>query len=241
MFENYLDVANSGLMFTVAAIIVLFVLFGSGLLLVMAIKRGKEIGITNKQIWTVVRPVVIVAALGTISVALGFMTIAPTLGIPVSWARLSIIGSYTVEAGAAQIGAVAAGAPELGGAGFSAEAFSSAVWAMTFGTMWYLLLTPFLLKKLKTSVSKKSKGGDQKWTMIVGNSLMFSLISIFAVQDFIKGGDARLTVIIGGVIAALLTIGLNKFKQLKCLKEYKLPIVLIACMIIMFVISWVRL
>lgn len=230
--ENYLEVANSGAMYAVATIIVLFVLAMSGTMMLMAIKRGKEIGVTSKQVWAVVRSVSVMSVLSSISIALGFFTLAPILGIPVPWARLSIIGSYTVEASCAKVGAAAAGAAELGGAGFTAEAFAAAVWAMTFGTLWYLLVTPFALKKLKTSVSK-STGKDQKWAAIFGNSIMISLIGIFAAQDFIKGGDARLTVIISGLITVAMGYGMMKCKKLSFLKEFGLPFTLIACMIIM--------
>lgn len=119
---DYLNIANSYVFYIVAVIIISFVVAQSVILLRMALKRSKVVGISKKQIYAAMRSSISVAILPSIATTIGFFTLAPILGIPIPWIRLSIIGGLSVELAAASIGATAAGVESFG-ANFTPLAF----------------------------------------------------------------------------------------------------------------------
>lgn len=232
---DYLNIANSYVFYIVAVIIISFVVAQSVILLRMALKRSKVVGISKKQIHAAMRSSISVAILPSIATTIGFFTLAPILGIPIPWIRLSIIGGLSVELAAASIGATAAGVESFG-ANFTPLAFASAVWAMTFATMWHLLGTALSLKKVRGFV-EKGQNKDKKWSNILVNSVMIGMLSIFFMRPVVAQGPDFVTLIASCAIMAVMVAIMKKVPRLTILKEFAMPISMLGSMIFIVLYS----
>ena len=89
---------NSGFLYAVTAVVIVYVLAQSGFFLVRAAKRAKQVGISG----AVVRKTILSSALFTVAPAvailLGVVTLSKFLGLPLPWLRLSVLGALTYVA-----------------------------------------------------------------------------------------------------------------------------------------------
>lgn len=74
-----------------------------------AIKRAKELNISNDKINSVIRSSVVFSIIPSISIIIGLITLAPLLGVPWPWFRLSVVGSLPYELTAADLSIKGAG------------------------------------------------------------------------------------------------------------------------------------
>lgn len=167
---NYMNVANSSLLYIIAGFVILFVMFQSIVFLRMALKRGEEIGLSKQKMKEVIRSSAVFAVIPSVPIVIALIAIAPVLGMPFSWMRLSVIGSQSYELIAAEIGAKAMGVESLGDANYTAEVFANSMWVMSVGIIWGLLLCVVALKKYLNRI-KNVKKKDSKWAEIMVNAL----------------------------------------------------------------------
>jgi hypothetical protein len=167
----------------------------------------------------------------------GVVALSKSLGLPLPWLRLSIIGSLSYET-------IAAGNTinELGlnmGEGIkSASAFVTVAWVMTLGIIVGLILTPLLAKKIQGGI-QTLETVDKKWSEILSNSMLLGMISAFlgyVFWDFssVFSGktEALIPVLVMLVSAVLMLIcGLfSKVLKQRWINDYALPISLIGGM-----------
>lgn len=228
--NNYKDIANSNLFYVVAIVVITVVLAQSVAFMIMAIRRGNKLGLNKDNYKKAMVSAASVAIVPSIATLIGFFSLAPVLGTPIAWTRLSIIGGIMVEGTAATMGATAAGATSLGGPDYTSVAFASSVWVMTIGTMWYLLSTTFFLKKVKSSINK-SKKKDQKWGSILPTSVIMGLLSAFYMKPVINGGQGLITLLASSVIMFVFFMLMKKYKNSTFLKEFALPLSMVGGMI----------
>ena len=107
---NYLELANSPLMWVSAAIAVGIVVFQSVLFFRKSLKAAKEIGIEQEKINMAIKSSAISSIGPSIVILVTMISLIVSMGAPVSWMRLSFIGSVNYEAMAAGFGAQAMGA-----------------------------------------------------------------------------------------------------------------------------------
>ena len=104
---------NSPILFVLAGIIIFAVLAQSVFFLVRAVRRSKEIGMDQQKL----RKTMVTAGVFTIApavaIVISVITLSKSLGIPLPWLRLSVVGSLSYEAIAAS-NAVSAMGLELG-------------------------------------------------------------------------------------------------------------------------------
>lgn len=96
-----MDFKEDGFMFTLALIVVAFVIVQAAFFLVRAIKRAKELGIEKSTI----KNTIVSSGLFTIAPAIGIvatvLTLAAGLGYVLPWIRLTVIGNISYEVTAA--------------------------------------------------------------------------------------------------------------------------------------------
>ena len=90
----------------------------------------------------------------------GMISLLIALGGPISWMRLSFIGSVMFELMAAGFGTGAMGI-KLGSEAMTDIAYANAVWTMVLGAVGWLLFTGLFTHKLDT-IREKMAGGNQK-------------------------------------------------------------------------------
>ena len=168
---------NHPILYVMVSVLILVVLAQSVYFLVRAYRRALQIGMDKSRLKKTITSAALFTIAPAISILVGVVALAKSLGLPLPWLRLSIIGSLSYET-------IAAGSTlnELGlemGAGISsASAFVTVAWVMTLGIVIGLVLTPLLSKKIQGGM-KKLENMDKKWSEIFSNAMFLGMISAF--------------------------------------------------------------
>ena len=144
---------NSPILFVIVGAIIALVLAQSVFFLIRAVKRAKQLGISSSTVKKTISSAAIFTIAPAVAVLIGVVALSKSLGIPLPWLRLSVIGSITYET-------VAAG-NALESAGLSAGAtitdpaiYVTVAWVMTVGIAAGLVLVPFVTKKIQSGMTK---------------------------------------------------------------------------------------
>lgn len=226
--QNYLDIANSSLIYIMGIIVVLFVFIQCVIFLLKAWKEGKRIGLSRDKMMSAVKASATFSIVPSIPIVISLIAMAPVLGIPFPWIRLSIIGSAPYELMSAEIGAQSMGVEGLGGNGYTAQVFANSMWVMSIGIIWGLLMCVVFLKRIQRGVQNINKK-DNAWGEILIMSLFFGLISAFVGPSVVKGGIELLTLLSGAAIMLILTFLIKKLK-IDWLNNFALSLSMIGAM-----------
>ena len=166
---------NHPVLYLLAGILIAVVLAQSVFFLVKALRRSKEIGMDQAKI----RKTIKTAALFTIvSIVISVITLSKSLGIPLPWLRLSVVGSLSYEAIAAS-NAVSAMGLELGKiSALTAQQYVNIALVMTLSIMVGIWLVPVIGKKLLRGMTVL-ENRDAKWADIFQNAMFIGMISAF--------------------------------------------------------------
>ena len=167
---------NNPLLYLISGVIILFVVFFCVIFLVRAYKTGLALGMDKKKLKRTVTSSAAFTVLPSVSILLGVLALSGSLGVPLPWLRLSVIGALHYETSVADIAARAVGMSEgLKSSSMTAEAFTTIALLMAVGIIWGCILMIFLGKsyskrfsKGKKSSGKKSFGDEAMTAMFVG-------------------------------------------------------------------------
>lgn len=225
---NYLNIANSSLLFGMVALVIAVVFIQSLVFFVIAWKRGISLGMNRKKMMDAVRSSAIFSVVPSLPILLALVAMVPVLGIPFPWLRLGVIGSAPYELLAADIGAKSMGVSGLGQSGYTAQVFVNSMWIMSLGILWSPVLFVLFAKRLQKGMDNMKKS-DSKWMEILIASLFFGMISVFIGQPIVSGGIQLATIITSAVIMFSLTAVIRKF-NIEWLGNFSLSISMIASM-----------
>jgi len=167
-------------------------------------------------------------AVGVFIIMVGLMA---TIGSPMAWLRLSIIGAAPTELTAATLSAEAAGS-RLGADNFTVKVMAVTWFAMALnGCGWLLvsgLFSPYL-EKLREKVG----GGDKKWLATLSGAASLGVFGYLCSND-IRRGTGNMTAVLTGAVAmvVLVKVIVPKFPKLS---EYALGIAMLfgmACAVV---------
>lgn len=94
---NYLDYANSPLMWAAAALAVAVVVFQSILFMKRSMKAASESALTTDQVHKAIKSSVISSIGPSVVILVTMISLLVTMGAPVAWMRLSFIGSVNMR------------------------------------------------------------------------------------------------------------------------------------------------
>ena len=228
---------NHPIIFVMVGLIIALVIGQSVYFLVRALKRAKEKGMDRSVIKKTIMTSAIFTIAPAISILVGVVALSKSLGIPLPWLRLSVIGSLSYETLAAER-ALAAFGLDLSSTITNPSVYVSIVWVMTFGIAAGLILTPIFAKKIQSGMKMIEKS-DKKWLEILTNAMFLGMISAFLgfvfcdVTNVFKGDNTGLIPVviffISAVIMAICGVLSIKCKQ-RWMNDYALPISLICGM-----------
>ncbi len=242
---------NHPLLFVIAGILVAVVLAQSVFFLVKALRRSKELGMDQAKIRKTMISAGIFTIAPAVAIVISIMVLSKTLGLPLPWLRLSVVGSMSYETVAAN-NALQAMGQALGAGSLNAQQFINVLIVMTISIMMGIWLVPVIGKKLQKGMSSLSNR-DAKWADIFSNALFIGMIAAFLgfvfcdVSRLWTAENGMVTVVKDGVetqftatsglipvcvmgVSALVMILcglLMKLPKMKWLSEYALPISLI--------------
>jgi hypothetical protein len=225
--DDYLAIANSPGMWLACAAIIVVVVFQTIRMTVLAFRTGKQIGLTNKAMLSAFRTGMTTALVPSIAILLGLAVLIPRLGIPFPWMRLAVIGSVTYELIAAGAAATEMGLEGISGA-FNGQVFTNAVWTMSLGVFWGLLVVAFFTPKIKR-LKDRVAGQGQAWLQIMTLAAFFGAVGYMVAQPIVKGG-APLVALFGGFFCMVFIGALIKLLKQAWLKEWALAVSIIGGM-----------
>ena len=168
---------NSPILFVIVGAIISLVLAQSAFFLVKSVKRARELGISSSTVKKTVSSAAIFTIAPAVAILIGVVALSKSLGIPLPWLRLSVIGSITYETVAAGNALEAAGL-SAGSTITDSSIYVTVAWVMTVGIAAGLILVPFVTKKIQSGMSKMGMK-DKKWGEIFNNAMFLGMISAF--------------------------------------------------------------
>lgn len=200
------EILNGKLLYT----LVICGLLTVGLICIFFYRRGKkralELGVDEKRFQAAMRSSVMVSIVPSIAVIIGLFSLAPVMGVPWPWFRLSVVGSISYELMAAGMAATSAGYSSL--ASFwetnDASVLGAIMFVMSVAIMTGMVCNLFLTEKIHTSMTSYRKKGSG-WSALVSTCFMLGLLCVFLPLNMLKGTVACLTVITSAAVTILLT------------------------------------
>ena len=169
---------NHPILFVMAGFLVAVVLAQSVYFLMKALKRSKEIGMDQEKIKKTIKTAAIFTIAPAVSIVISVIALSKSLGIPLPWLRLSVVGSLSYEAIAAE-NAVSAMGLTLGKIeSLTAQQFVNISLVMTISIMLGIWLVPAIGKKLLSGMSSL-ENRDAKWADLFQNAMFIGMISAF--------------------------------------------------------------
>ncbi len=169
---------NHPVIFLLAGFLVAVVLAQSVYFLVKALRRSKELGMDQAKIRKTMKTAAVFTIAPAVSIVISVIALSKSLGIPLPWLRLSVVGSLSYEAIAAG-NAVSAMGLTLGKIdNLTAQQFVNISLVMTISIMLGIWLVPLIGKKLLSGMSSL-ENRDAKWADIFQNAMFIGMISAF--------------------------------------------------------------
>ena len=229
---------NHPVLFVLAGLIIAAVLGQSVYFLLKALKRSREIGMDQVKIRKTIKTAAIFTIAPAVSIVISVIALSKSLGIPLPWLRLSVVGSLSYEAIAAG-NALSAMNLELGKVdALSAQQFVNISLVMTISIMVGIWLVPAIGRKLLGGMSSL-EAKDKKWADIFQNAMFIGMIAAFlgfVFCDFsmlwnptegVAPTTGLIPVAVMGTSAAIMVVLGLAMKKWKWLGDYALPISLI--------------
>ena len=181
---DYLTIANSPVFWGLCGITVLISLAQALLFMRQAKKAAVEVnlekGLANKA-FKIGLISAIGPACGVFIVMVGLMA---SIGGPMAWLRLSIIGAAATELSAASMGAQAAGV-EFGGQGYTLTVMAVSWFAMALNGAGWLLVSGTATPALDTLRGPLS-GGDTKWLAVLSGACSLGIFGYLNANEIKK-------------------------------------------------------
>lgn len=222
---NYLEIANSPLMWLSAGLAVALVLFQAFIFAKKSYSTGLQIGLTETQMKTAMRSSFIASIGPSIVVLSGLLALLVTVGGPMAWMRLSYIGSVMFELMAAAIGTEAVGV-KMNIDPMTTTAYANAVWTMITGSIGWIIFSTLTASKMDKVQTKFSKG-DKGLIGIIAISAMLGSFGSLVSGHLLARNANTIAALTGAVVMVVLSTIADK-QNIKWLKEWCLAIALFA-------------
>lgn len=175
-------VLNSAPMFLIVGIVLAFIVGLCILYLVKSYRAGIALGMDKKKLWRAMTSSATFTLLPSVSILLGVIALAGSLGIPLPWMRLSVVGALHYEGNVADIAARAAGmSGGLGSEEMDGQTFVTIALVMTAGILAGCLLCIFFLKKYMKKIhgATQKKNGKKGFGDYLFSAMFVGLVSAY--------------------------------------------------------------
>ncbi len=207
---NILDQLSSLPLYLISGFIILYVVGMSIFSLVRAYRAGIELGMDKAKLKRAITSSATFSFLPSVSILLGVIALSGTLGIPLPWLRLSVVGALHYETSVADIAAKSIGLSGLNASEMTVEAFVTIALLMTMGIIWgcacMVIFGKAYGKKISGSSNKKS--GGRNFGDIAMTAMFIGLISAYLgsyIGQFVQLQNGSL--VITGQYLQLVTFG----------------------------------
>lgn len=224
-----MQIANSLPMWIACGCAVLLVLVQAIIFAKSAFTAGRTIGLTDKQLTGAVKSSAITSIGPSVVILSGMLSLLISVGGPMAWMRLSLIGSVMFESIAAGFGTSAVGVT-LGADTLTPLALTMAVWTMILGSIGWIIFATFSASRMDKVQTRLTGGDSTKLTAISGAAIIGAFASMSA-SHLVRLNKNALACVLGAVFMGVL-VTLTEKKNIKWLREWNLTIAILAAMII---------
>lgn len=240
-----MTIANSPVLWAACAVPVAFVVLQAVLFLRKAKRAASDLELPKEDVKKAIRSAAITSIGPSIVVLSGMLSLLVTVGAPVGWMRLSMIGSVMFESVAAGLGTSSVGVT-LGTDTMTGEALTMAVWTMILCSIGWVLFGTFAANKMDKIEGKLTKG-NSGMLMRVASCAIIGVFSAMCASHLIKPVYQLLSNVSAGtvtaswhnclacVLGAALMFGLNMLaekKNIGWLREWALTITIVVAMVV---------
>lgn len=211
----------------VALILVQAVVFAK-----QAYSAGPKVGLTKQQMRFGMRSAAITSIGPSIVILSGMLSLLISVGGPMAWMRLSLIGSVMFESMAAGIGASSVGVT-LGSDPMTVKAFAMAVWTMILGSIGWVIFATLSANRMDKIQQKVAKG-DTAMLTVISTAAIIGSFSALSSSHLIKLNKNSVACVAGAVIMLVLT-PLAEKKNIRWLKDWNLTFAILGGMLITLV------
>ncbi|MDR0347578.1 MAG: DUF5058 family protein [Coriobacteriales bacterium] len=209
---SYNAAAEHPLTYAAVGVSILFILGFVLVVLIRAIRQARSLGYTKTQLWRITQISVSCALIPAITVLIGFLLLAPILGIPLSWWRLSIVGNTAYEIMAANIALNTTGVATTGAAQPATSSdFILVMYVMAVGIMGGMILAPLLARRVHRGILK-IRQKDPRWGALGGSTYLATILIVFSVPLLLKPSIALLTLLTAAALMFLLRWLTERFR-----------------------------
>lgn len=156
--NEYLKQVNSLPFYLITGGVLLFILIMCVVFLVKSYRAGIAIGMDKKVMRRAIMSSATFSVLPGVSILLGVIALSGSLGVPLSWLRLSVVGALQYELNVAEIAATGMGLSGLKVSEMSIGAFTTIALVMTAGILSGITCCIFGLKKVQKKEKKNDSG-----------------------------------------------------------------------------------
>ena len=167
---------NHPILFILAGIIIAAVLAQSAFFLIKAWRRGVELGMDQKKLRKIATTATIFTIAPAVAIVISILALSKKLGLALPWLRLSVVGSLSYEAIAAENTSNAMGIS--GSISPNASQFVTITLVMTLSILVGIWLVPVIAKRLQKGMVNLEKR-DKKWADIFSSSMFIGMIAAF--------------------------------------------------------------
>ncbi len=224
---------NHPILFVIAGAIIALVVIQSVFFLLRALRRAKELGMNTAVLRKTILSSAVFTVAPAVSILVGVVVLSKKLGLALPWLRLSIIGSLSYETVAAE-----ATLDHLGDVIAGASDYVTVLFVMTLGIAGGFILVPFCTKGIQKGLKTMEKR-DKKWGEIFNNAMFLGMISAFlgyvfcdvsTVFEGLTWGLVPVCVMAASALIMVVCGLLSRFKYLKWMTDYALPLSLVGGM-----------
>ena len=180
---SLLEQLNSLPMFLIVGVVVAFIAALCVVFLVRSWRAGVALGMDKARLRRAITSSATFTLLPSVSILLGVIALSGSLGIPLPWIRLSVIGALHYEGNVADIAARAAGmSGGLGSEPLTAPVFLTVALVMTAGILAGCILCVFCLKAYMKKVrgaAQKQKSGKKGFGDYMFTAMFVGLVSAY--------------------------------------------------------------
>lgn len=176
--EDIIAKANSWPMYALAIIFMLAVLSQCVVFMIRSWREGIKLGMSRDVLKKTAISSITFSVLPSVGILIGVLALAPALGLPLPWMRLSVVGNLTYESSAATNMAKALGLGELPSDLMTAADFASIALNNTLGIILGILFIIFFYKSYSRKISTLNNKNPELMNMLLGATFI-AMISTY--------------------------------------------------------------
>ncbi len=187
---DILSQLNSTPLYLISGLIILVIMLVCVVFMVRAYKAGVKLGIHKDVLNKTITSSISFTVLPSVSILLGVIALSGSLGIPLPWLRLSVIGALHYETNVADIAARSIGMSGLNANEMTAQAFVTIALLMSAGIIWGMVFNAVFGKKY---LNKLQNMGEKKKSGAGFGDLAMSAMFIGLVSAYIASYISNIT------------------------------------------------